>query len=57
MSLVPQPAGAEAQRIAGHKGVHPERLQRGDHLPIPDQVPLRARQQGEHKHRHVHIYR
>ena len=51
--LVPQPSGAEAQRIVGNKGVHTERLQRRNRLPLPDQVPLRARQQGEHKHKHT----
>ena len=45
---VSQPPGAEAQCIAGNKGVCPERLQRRNRVPLPDQVPLRARQQGEH---------
>lgn len=54
LRLVPQPSGAEAQCITGNKGVYTERLQRRNSLPLPDQVPLRARQQGEHKHRLIH---
>lgn len=44
---VPQPPGAAAQCVAGDQGLHPEGLQRRNRLPFPDQVPLRARQQGE----------
>lgn len=44
---VPQPPGAAAQCVAGDQGLHPEGLQRRNRLPLPDQVPLGARQQGE----------
>lgn len=44
---VPQSAGAEAQRVSGQQSVHPEGLQRRDHLQVSDQVPLGAREQGE----------
>lgn len=50
---VPQPPGAATQRVAGHKGLHTERLQWRNRMPLPDQVPLWARQQGESKHTHT----
>lgn len=46
-SLVPQFTGVEAQCIPGQQSLHPERLQWGNHLQVPDQVPLWAWEQGE----------
>uniref|UniRef100_A0A8C0I6W8 Zinc finger FYVE-type containing 27 n=1 Tax=Balaenoptera musculus TaxID=9771 RepID=A0A8C0I6W8_BALMU len=40
----PQSAGAPAKCLAGHQGLYPERLQRWDHLSVPDQIPPRAGQ-------------
>lgn len=49
---VPQPPGAAAQRLTGDQGLHPEGLQRRNRLPLPDQVPLGARQPGERTEAH-----
>lgn len=49
---VPQPPGAAAQCVAGDQGLHTEGLQQRNCLPLPDQVPLGAGQQGEHTKQH-----
>lgn len=46
-SSVPQPAGVEAQCFSGQQSLHPERLQRRNHLQVSDQVPLGAGEQSE----------